>query len=204
MGLSLALLEIYYPAIARALENRVDRFSRSWIIAPAFEEFSILEKVLFVPVLFVFDLIWYRAFTTYGWSGFIVLIALIIPAVLLVDHLSGKVRRWYGASIVSPLFTLALFTEIPGQVCAWLIELFNHVGKGHAIGGIGLALGVLGFTGEVYQVVMLELRSSTSATHIVEYWATVAAMVVGVIVMAYFARRILRSSDADSGNSNEE
>ena len=205
LGLFLAMMEIYFPRHARYLESRVDAFALNPFPKDLHE--SLVREagkgrvMLLLVVVIITGAI--SMAVHYGFAmlvskyGFIVsvpalaLIVLALGIAALGPQKTGRVLMiclglGMAMEIIVFYALLLLCTAASKYPFVWM----DRVGKGHAIGGIGLSLGTIGFLGEVYQVVMMDRDVDVKTS------AQISAIYVTVFiafgVVAFFVHRIVK------------
>lgn len=211
LGLFLAMLEIFFNGHAKKLEQAIDA-AANWLAVDAYKDKSLLSKVedvynvvfmvyIFLPVVGVLDpypkwvlwafyfstldglyryfvLYWFKSWRTQLWSR-------ILRGILLLPLLVFFV-------LVVALFLLLQL----------IITVFDSIGKGHAIGGIGIALGIFGLLGEIYQVILIDLKGTSLA--VMEYWTMVVSLVISLGIIAFFVHRQVKVPAKDEATDSVE
>lgn len=161
IGASLAFIEIFFPDLARRIENIFDNLPNKLITKLIEIYANVIEtsKIILVRVV------------SYGCLGTVITIFLIITVwLILPKHFESFNEYWDLESLVGwaifillmcfPVLmsliiittTIILFTLIIIlSPISLLLALFDKIGKGHALGGLGIFLAAIGLILNFYQ-----------------------------------------------------
>jgi len=215
LGLFLVLIELFYREAANKLESLIDGHSNLSIpfLMKIREGNWPLQKKQVVLLWFmstaypimVIMLLWYSLGTV-----ILVPVAAFVFLGFWLEEIGAGVQRfpeWGFKRLKRWVVYAVVWIILPFFICLYLgylaagvillplkglLMAFNRLGDGHGIGGIGLMLGFVGFTGEVYQVLMIDRDAEPMA--IIEYWSLIALLIVTVSVITFFIHRSIKRS----------
>lgn len=201
-GLFFAFVEIYRPKHAEWWEVIFDQFAGNLLGKLGGEVYreqvrwsgwwTVLSLFLIATVSAALNwsLFWWLA----GKGATFQMYALVAVSVALAGSLLQRhLRRALPLMLAFMLFFFIFIYAIGGTaflvlwIMARLMGLFNRLGDGRAIGGLGLFLGALGLAGEVYQVLMLNDSTITR----MEYFALIVVLAVPFLVIRWFINKLV-------------
>lgn len=195
LGLFLAMLEMFFPRHADQLEVEVDKLAMTWK-KPAvaiFGKGSWMRFFAFLLLVIVstWPWIWYL----WGeYNDVMKIYCVLLFLTIILASIKVKFSKQFGFLIlmivIAPLLPIFLLWVIPIVLLRYGINLFDRIGNGRATGGIGIALGVLGLLGEVYQVVVIDLDGGMNS--ILEYWSVVLSIIIALGITIFFIHRVVK------------
>lgn len=202
-GLFFAFVEIFRPKHAEWWEVIFDQFAGNLLGRLGSEVYK--EQLQWRGWLTVLSLTFIAAISAalnwwlFSWLAGKGMTFQMYMASAFVIALVGSLLQRHLKRVMLLMFTFMCFFFIfiyalGGAVFLWcwlmarLMGLFNRLGNGRAIGGLGLFLGTLGLTGEVYQVAMLNDDMITR----VEYLALIVALTIPFAVIAWFINKVVK------------
>jgi hypothetical protein len=211
VGLFFAAIEIYRPQYARVLEAIFDFLGEGLFHLLLGKQYKEAVTKQGLPVFLTGQLVLLLVSTAacyFLWSHFrncgmspLLLMSSGLLASAVTGVLLGLGRGGMLFKILFTLLTMILFAPmyILGFAIIillwpveWLFALFNWMTKGHAIGGLGLTLTLLGLCGEVYQVSEIQI----GIRYIYPYWGGVMAVLLCLCILLLISRWMVRKTKA--------
>jgi hypothetical protein len=226
IGLFLAMLEIFYPAYARALEHRVDGFveGKTFLKMIPFYKLRGLKlslrlklRLFLIVSLSLACSIALHVFVHNNYALTLSEAAAIILPLMVISYLWNRrtirrVNRTHRAPnrieelvnfiIHAPtsaeVWTLNLVLLVLAGATELLIRSLNRMGNDQAVGAIGIGLGAVGFIMEFYQVVHIEMHEQEygDVAFLTEYWSIIAVLVILLGIGSFFLRRYVMKNGA--------